>query len=90
LRAALKELGYQDTYHMMSASVENPLDCLLWQDAFAAKFDGKGEFTKKNWDQLLGHCQVSLPSPHEASPPNANIQISRLCAIGRLPYLEKS
>jgi hypothetical protein len=24
LRTALKELGYTDTYHMMSASVENP------------------------------------------------------------------
>ena len=42
LRIALRTLGYEDTYHMMSASVENPPDCLVWQDAFAAKFDGRG------------------------------------------------
>jgi Sulfotransferase domain len=60
LRAALKELGYNDTYHMMSASVENPPDCLLWQDAFAAKFEGKGKFGREQWDQLLGHCQVRI------------------------------
>ena len=28
LRAALQELGFNDTYHMMNASVENPPDCL--------------------------------------------------------------
>jgi hypothetical protein len=44
---------------MISASVENPPDALLWQDAFAAKYDGKGEFTKADWDALLGHCMVS-------------------------------
>lgn len=59
LRAALKRLGYLDTYHMMSASVENPPDCAMWYDALTAKYDGKGEFGKKEWDQLLGHCQVS-------------------------------
>ena len=53
-------IGYEDTYHMMSASVENPLDCLLWQQAFAAKYDGIGTFGRHEWDQLLGHCQVSL------------------------------
>ena len=56
LRAALQELGYTDTYHMMSASVENPPDCLCWQDAFAAKYDGKGKFGREEWDTLLGHC----------------------------------
>lgn len=63
LRAALKDLGYEDTYHMMSASVENPPDCLLWQDAFAAKYDGKGAFGRKEWDQLLGHCQAVCDWP---------------------------
>jgi hypothetical protein len=59
LRIALKRLGYVDTYHMMSASIENPMDCLMWQAAFAAKYDGIGTFGRKEWDQLLGHCQVS-------------------------------
>ena len=63
LRAALKELGYTDTYHMMSASVENPPDCLCWQDAFAAKFEGKGKFGREEWDALLGHCQAVCDWP---------------------------
>ena len=42
----------------MSASVENPPDALMWQDAFAAKYDNVGEFTKDDWDALLGHCMV--------------------------------
>ncbi|KAK2786049.1 hypothetical protein FQN52_008045 [Onygenales sp. PD_12] len=63
LRAALERLGYVDTYHMMSASVENPPDCLMWQDALAAKYDGVGEFGRKEWDQLLGHCQAVCDWP---------------------------
>merc|ERR1711939_1065086 len=58
IRSALKELGYTDTYHMMSASVENPPDCLCWMDAFAAKFEGKGKFGREEWDALFGHCQA--------------------------------
>ena len=58
LRAALQRLGYVKTYHMMSASVENPPDCLMWHDALNAKYDGVGEFGRKEWDQLLGDCQV--------------------------------
>ncbi|KAI1159886.1 P-loop containing nucleoside triphosphate hydrolase protein [Nemania serpens] len=63
LRQALKRLGYEDTYHMMSTSVENPLDCLLWQQAFEAKFDGIGTFGRQEWDQLLGHCQAVADWP---------------------------
>ncbi|OQE35363.1 hypothetical protein PENCOP_c013G08935 [Penicillium coprophilum] len=64
IRQALKSLGillpwgYEDTYHMMSASVENPSDCILWQQAFAAKYDRIGTFGRKEWDQLLGDCQA--------------------------------
>lgn len=63
LRSALKELGYTDTYHMMSASVENPPDCLCWMDAFAAKYEGKGKFGREEWDALLGHCQAVCDWP---------------------------
>src|SRR5271155_3453576 len=64
MRAAMKQLGYVDTYHMMSASIENPPDCLLWQDAFAAKYDGVGRpFTRVDWDRLLGHCQAVCDWP---------------------------
>ncbi|KEQ89814.1 hypothetical protein D6C84_05362 [Aureobasidium pullulans] len=63
LRTALKELGFDDCYHMMSASVENPPDCLMWQDAFAAKYDGVGKFGREEWDKLLGHCQAVCDWP---------------------------
>jgi hypothetical protein len=58
IRAALQRLGYNKTYHMMSASVENPPDCLMWHDALCAKYDGVGKFGRAEWDQLLGDCQV--------------------------------
>lgn len=48
---------------MMSASIENPPDALLWRDAFAAKYDGIGTFTREDWDQLLGHCQAVCDWP---------------------------
>lgn len=63
LRIALNQLGYNDTYHMMNASVENPPDCLMWQDAFAAKYDKKGKFGREEWDKLLGHCQAICDWP---------------------------
>lgn len=63
LRVALKELGYNDTYHMMNASVENPPDCLCWMGAFAAKFEGKGNFGRKEWDALLGDCMAVCDWP---------------------------
>ena len=63
LRTALKELGFEDCYHMMSASVENPPDCLMWSDALAAKYDGQGTFGREQWDQLFGHCQAICDWP---------------------------
>jgi hypothetical protein len=66
MRQAMKELGYVDTYHMMSTSVENPPDALMWLDAFAAKYENGPPFTRKNWDQLLGHCQAVCDWPAAA------------------------
>ena len=63
LRAALQILGFEGTYHMMNASVENPPDCLCWMDAFAAKYDGKGKFGREEWDSLLGHCMAVCDWP---------------------------
>lgn len=54
----MRELGFGDCYHMMSVSVENPPDALLWMDALAHKYEGVGVFGREQWDQLLGHCQV--------------------------------
>ncbi|KAA8573173.1 hypothetical protein EYC84_003682 [Monilinia fructicola] len=69
MRAAMRELGYVDTYHMMSASIENPPDCLLWRDAFDAKYHNGPAFTRADWDQLLGHCQAVCDWPAVAFAP---------------------
>ena len=58
MREALKMLGLNETYHMENVYL-NELDCKLWMDALAAKYDGGKPFGRKEWDQLLGHCQVS-------------------------------
>jgi hypothetical protein len=64
MRAAMRQLGYVDTYHMMSCSIENPPDALMWMDALTAKYDGIGApFTRTDWDQLLGHCQAVCDWP---------------------------
>ncbi|GAP86659.2 putative NAD dependent epimerase [Rosellinia necatrix] len=63
MRAAMKQLGFIDTYHMMNCSIENPPDALLWMDALRAKYDGVGEFTRKDWDKLLGGAQAVCDWP---------------------------
>ena len=63
VRTDLQEFGFKDCYHMMSASVENPPDCLMWSDALAAKYDGVGSFGREQWDQLFGHCQAVCDWP---------------------------
>ncbi|OJD33771.1 nad dependent epimerase [Diplodia corticola] len=66
LREALRQLGLGECYHMMSTSVENPPDALMWMDALSHKYDGVGEFGRKQWDQLLGHCQSVCDWPAAA------------------------
>ncbi|KAJ9144632.1 NAD dependent epimerase/dehydratase [Pleurostoma richardsiae] len=64
MREAMRRLGYNDTYHMMSCSIENPPDALMWMDALTAKYDGEGKpFTREDWDQLLGNCQAVCDWP---------------------------
>jgi len=64
MRAAMKQLGYVDTYHMMNCSIENPPDALMWMDALTAKYDGVGKkFTREDWDQLLGNAQAVCDWP---------------------------
>ena len=38
---------------------EFPQDNVMWMEAFRAKYDGLGEFGRKEWDQLLGNYSVS-------------------------------
>jgi hypothetical protein len=77
------------TYHMMSASVENPPDCLMWLDALAAKYDGVCDFTRKEWDQLLGDCQVLCGQSVDHLNHIDHI-LSRQCATGRLVHSPKN
>lgn len=52
---------------MMSCSIDNPPDALLWMDALRAKYDGVGEpFTRRDWDKLLGNCQAVCDWPSVA------------------------
>jgi len=59
MRQAMQELGYVDTYHMMSAG------------AFAAKYDNGPAFTRADWEQLLGHCQAVCDWPAIAFAPES-------------------
>ncbi|KAJ5785498.1 uncharacterized protein N7503_010710 [Penicillium pulvis] len=64
LTSALKFLGFQHAYHGRDALTINPRDCELWWEALQAKYEGKGkEFGRKEFDQLLGHCQVVSDVP---------------------------
>ena len=45
----------------MTTAMKNPKDCDMWTQAFNAKFHNKGQMlTRKEWDQLLGDCDVGL------------------------------
>ncbi|KAI4092328.1 MAG: hypothetical protein LQ344_003573 [Seirophora lacunosa] len=76
MQAALEELGFGPCYHMHFC-FQNPMECEMWTEALNAKFQNKGrKYTKKEWDQLLGHCQAItdvpasafIPELHEAYP----------------------
>ncbi|KAF2159494.1 hypothetical protein M409DRAFT_70949 [Zasmidium cellare ATCC 36951] len=62
MRSALNTLGYPNTYHF-SSFYENVRDCDVWQELFAAKFEGKGTVTKRQFDGLLGYCGAVTDMP---------------------------
>lgn len=41
----------------------------MWMQALHAKFDNQGNFEKKDWDMLLGHCQAVCDFPAAAFGP---------------------
>ncbi|KXT10617.1 hypothetical protein AC579_6632 [Pseudocercospora musae] len=64
LRQALLDLGFNDVYHYASCLNENPRDAEMWLEAIDARCHGKGNpFTRKDWDQLLGHCMAVTDTP---------------------------
>ena len=66
MRAALRQLGIHDVYHMQTTGT-NPSDIPLWIRAIDAKYNGKGHFGREDWDELLGTHQVSHPLRHPLS-----------------------
>ncbi|KIX01193.1 uncharacterized protein Z518_08918 [Rhinocladiella mackenziei CBS 650.93] len=64
IRKALVHLGYDGTYHGYTAAVESPLDCVLWLEALAGKFDKTREqYDIDDWDNLLGNYQAVCDIP---------------------------
>ena len=67
MRAALRQLGIHDVYHMQTTGT-SPSDIPLWMRAIDAKYNGKGKFDREDWDQLLATHQVRKPSLPPAFP----------------------
>jgi Sulfotransferase domain len=63
LRQALIDLDISDVYHFTSVVTENPPDAKLWVQALEWKLEGKGTWTKDDWDALLGHCMAVSDHP---------------------------
>lgn len=63
MRVALEMLGFASCYHGYSGVHENPPDNYMWKRALDWKIDGKGTWTKDDWDKLLGHCQAVTDLP---------------------------
>lgn len=65
MQAALRRLGYHETYHFFSL-YSNIRDCAMWQAAFDGKFSPsptRPPFSRADWDQLLGHCAAVCDLP---------------------------
>ncbi|KAK4540175.1 hypothetical protein LTR36_009761 [Oleoguttula mirabilis] len=61
MQEALSTLGYATPYHYVSIFA-NARDADMWLPAFRAKAAGK-PFTRREWDQLLGHCGAVTDVP---------------------------
>ncbi|KYK59033.1 hypothetical protein DCS_00160 [Drechmeria coniospora] len=63
-RTALRQLGFHDCYHMATVLENIDDDPQQWVRAFEAKYEGKGSFTRQDWDRLMGRSQscCDLPS----------------------------
>ncbi|KAL8846063.1 MAG: hypothetical protein Q9221_008825 [Calogaya cf. arnoldii] len=70
MQAALEDLGYKSTHHMHKVFQNPGSECSMWKEALEAKYQNKGrKFTRKDWDQLLGHCQAVVDVPAAAFIP---------------------
>ncbi len=65
LRESLLTLGYRHSYHTIDAITFSYYDCKLWDDLLKRKEAGE-KVTREDFDQILGHCQVSCFSSQAA------------------------
>ncbi|KAK5991446.1 hypothetical protein PT974_09728 [Cladobotryum mycophilum] len=62
-RAALRQLGFNDCYHMQTVVENVSTDPQIWVRAIEAKYTGKDTFGKKDWDDVLGNSQACVDLP---------------------------
>lgn len=62
-RAALKQLGFSDVYHMITVHKNLETHPAEWIRVIRHKYEGKGEWTKEDWDKLLGQSQSVCDIP---------------------------
>jgi hypothetical protein len=67
MRAALRQLGVHDVYHMQTTGT-SPGDIPYWTRAIDAKYGGKGHFGRQDWDELLATFQVQAAFPLSRAP----------------------
>ncbi|KAJ7106842.1 hypothetical protein C8R43DRAFT_1140400 [Mycena crocata] len=77
MRSALKTLGYKNPHHF-DAVMEDPAQVDAWMTAINAKFFGQGTpYGLKEWDSLLGNCEVSATNCSSVN----NMMIICACAF---------
>lgn len=64
MRVALKQLGLNDMYHMVSVFQNGDADRNKWVQAYKGKYTNEREpFTRAEWDDLLGNAQACADLP---------------------------
>lgn len=64
MRAALKQLGFNEVYHMINVIQAKHTEPRKWIEAYKGKYtDEREPFTKEEWDDLLGQSQACIDLP---------------------------
>ncbi|OTA03519.1 hypothetical protein A9Z42_0039900 [Trichoderma parareesei] len=63
MRVALKQLGFDDCYHMHNLLLSPETECPQWVRLIEAHYGGKGTITKADFDKVLGKCQACVDVP---------------------------
>ncbi|PTB62560.1 hypothetical protein BBK36DRAFT_1172324 [Trichoderma citrinoviride] len=63
VRVALKQLGFNDCYHMHNLLESPETECPQWARLIEAHYGGKGTITKADFDRVLGNSQACVDVP---------------------------